>query len=157
MEKQANCDRISPVFSSEPHPSFSKSSCMGTGSIQEQETNLESTANKSKENQSGVSNQAIRPEILDTALCEDTKGWTIELSKMLKFTEDSLSNGKRNLCSFPCLAVITIRTLFALIAHVFYDSRNALRARRIRRKANCGQIIKCQLWSSFCACPQIKC
>ena len=34
------------------------------GSIQEQKTNLESTANKSTENQSGVSNQALRPEIL---------------------------------------------------------------------------------------------
>ena len=91
MEKQANCDRIYPVFCSEPHPSISKSSCTGTGSIQEQETNLESTSNRSKENQSGVSNQALRPEILHTALCEDTKGWTIELSKMLKCSKDSLS------------------------------------------------------------------
>ena len=91
MEKQANCDRISLSFSSEPHPSSFKSSCTGTGSIQEQETNLESTSNKSKENQSGVSNQALRPEILDIALCNDIKGWAIELSKMLQFTEDSLN------------------------------------------------------------------
>ena len=91
MEKQANCDRISPVFSSEPHPNIFKSSCTGMGSIQEQETNLESTSNESKENQSGVANQALGPEILDTMLCEDTKGWTIELSKMPQFTEDSLN------------------------------------------------------------------
>ena len=37
-----------------------------------------------------VANQAlIRPEILDTLLCQDTKGWTIELSKMLRVIEDS--------------------------------------------------------------------
>ena len=91
MENQANCDRKSPVFPSEPYPSIFKNSCMGTGSIYEQETNLESTANKIKENQSGVSNQALRPEILDTASCEDNQGWTIELSKMPKVTEDSLN------------------------------------------------------------------
>ena len=86
-----NCDRISLVLSSEPHPSIFKSSCTGMGSIQEQETNLKSTSNISKENQSGVANQALGPDILDTTLCEDTKGWTIELSKMPKFTEDSLN------------------------------------------------------------------
>ena len=64
---------------------------MSTGSIQEQETFLEITANKSKENQSGVANQALKPEILNTSSCEDTKGSTIELSKIPKFSEDSLN------------------------------------------------------------------
>ena len=61
------------------------------GSIYEQETNLESTANKSKANQFGVANQALRPEILDTTSCKDTQVWTMELSKIPKFTEDSLN------------------------------------------------------------------
>ncbi len=40
-----------------------------------------------KENESGITNQALRLEI-STLLCKDRKGYTIELTKMLKYTED---------------------------------------------------------------------
>ena len=91
MENNVNCDEISAVLTSETYPSFFQNSCTGSGNSRDEEITVVMTDKKRKLKDS-TGGAIVRPDPIVEFSVGEVKGWTIDLSKMPKFTEDSLNN-----------------------------------------------------------------